>query len=169
VIPRIRWIDAPGGGRIVTTPHPEGAGLLDLETATLREAGAGGVLSLLEDSEVDLLDLGEEEACCARHGMEFFRFPVPDHSVPESPEAFRAFLQPLASRIRKGFSLCIHCWGGIGRSNLTAACLLILLGLDAEEALRGVRRSAGLHVPETREQEAWVRAFRKRCGGPCAP
>ncbi len=162
--PGPRWIETPGKGRLLTTPHPDGGLYLEPEIISLKRAGADGVFSLLESREIQTLELADEGEVCEMHGMEYFNFPVPDHSVPHSHEALAAFLEPLSRRVEQGLHLVIHCWGGIGRSNLTACCLLILMGLDAEDALDRVRRAAGFHVPETREQEAWICTFGERFG-----
>ena len=157
-----RWIETPGKGFLLTLPHPEGGLYLEPEIALLKRAGTDGVVSLLEPREIKTLELEDEAEVCEMHGMEYFNFPIPDHSVPGSHEALAAFLGPLVPRVENGSRLVIHCWGGIGRSNLTAACILILMGLGADEALDRIRRAARMHVPETTEQEAWVRAFGER-------
>ena len=50
----------------------------------------------------------------------------------------------------------MHCWGGVGRSSLFAAALLVARGTDADTALARIAAARGVPVPETDEQRAWV-------------
>lgn len=66
----------------------------------------------------------------------------------------------VVARLRTGGSVAIACRGGIDRSGMTAACVLVEAGLSAEEAIRRVH--AGRRHSLTRpEQKAYVRAWRR--------
>jgi protein-tyrosine phosphatase len=58
-----------------------------------------------------------------------------------------------------GKNLVIHCRAGIGRSSLIAAGVLITLGSDASVALAEIGRARGLRVPDTAEQDEWIKTF----------
>ena len=45
----------------------------------------------------------------------------------------------LRARLRDGFSIVVHCKGGLGRAGTVAARLLIELGMEPREAVRQVR------------------------------
>jgi len=53
----------------------------------------------------------------------------------------------------------VHCRGGLGRSGMIAARMLVELGTPADEAIARVR-SARPGAVETSEQVAYVRAVR---------
>jgi protein-tyrosine phosphatase len=52
--------------------------------------------------------------------------------------------------------VAIHCRGGIGRSSLMAAAVLVQLGAAPEQAWDTVSVARGMPVPETEEQRAWL-------------
>ena len=49
---------------------------------------------------------------------------------------------------------------GVGRSSVIAACTLIGLGLQPEDALARIERARGMRVPDTDAQRRWVLSFR---------
>ena len=53
----------------------------------------------------------------------------------------------------------IHCMGGLGRSGLVAASLLVDVGLGAAEAIREVREVRDPRAVETRAQEDFVARY----------
>ena len=53
----------------------------------------------------------------------------------------------------------IHCRAGIGRSGLVAACVLSELGTRTDALFPMLSKARRVSVPDTPEQEAWVRAF----------
>ncbi len=69
---------------------------------------------------------------------------------------FRAFVAGLADRLRAGERIGVHCRGSIGRSTVTAACTLIHLGWNAQDALRAIQAARGCVVPDTEEQLRWI-------------
>jgi protein-tyrosine phosphatase len=125
----------------------------------LKRSGVQAIVSALTESEAEELLLAQEETCCARHGLRFFSFPIEDRSVPQDASEFREFLDRLEGKLRKGAALAIHCRAGIGRSSLTAACLLIQQGLSADAAIRAVEEARDCAVPDTPEQRMWIEQF----------
>jgi protein-tyrosine phosphatase len=80
-------------------------------------------------------------------GIEFISFPIPDRETPESKPATLELVQRLAELVKEGKGLVIHCFAGIGRSSLIAACVLATLGIDPESAFRQITKSRGCEVP----------------------
>lgn len=62
-------------------------------------------------------------------------FPIHDLSAP-SWETVGPVLHGLGQRLDSGERLLVHCAAGFGRSGTIAACLLIQLGLDPDDALQ---------------------------------
>ena len=123
-----------------------------------KDEGVDVVVSMLENSEIPNL-LDAERALCEEFGMEFFSVPVRDKTVPDSVELFADVARQLAERIAAGQAVAIHCRAGIGRSTTMAACVLILLGVDGEDALNMIASARGLEVPETEAQRQWILDF----------
>lgn len=79
-------------------------------------------------------------------------YPIPDFTAPEGTErpAFLALVQEIASDLRAGKRVMIHCAAGKGRSGMVATAILIALGASPEDALQRVRDAGGR--PETESQ-----------------
>jgi protein-tyrosine phosphatase len=88
---------------------------------------------------------------------EWMHLPVPNFGVPPDANAFRAAIERVADRIRKGDAVLMHCAAGMGRTGSAAACVLKALGLPTKEALDRVR-AAGSN-PQNAEQSGFVDWF----------
>jgi protein-tyrosine phosphatase len=135
----------------------------DLETDLKRlreEYGVGVLVSLMEHDEYSDLEIPDLTQKAEEQGMEVLYLPIPDYGVPNASEDddFRPFVEDIANRIEEGETVVVHCRGGLGRSGLVAASVLVALGHSAEEAIdtvRGTRQGA----VETPDQEDRVRLF----------
>lgn len=161
--PPLYWITRAGPGRLATLSCPRGSELKK-EIAQLRQQGVDVLVSLLTDAEVHDLCLQEEAAACQSLDIEFLRFPIPDGMVPASIPQTRAFARELKQKLNAGRTMAIHCRGGIGRSSLIAACVLVLEAIPSEVAFDRISMARGWEVPETEEQREWVAAFAKQVG-----
>lgn len=142
-------------GTLSTMPAPAGGADLDGSIAELAETGVDVLVSLLPPEQVDGLELQGEEAAATGAGLTFRSFPIADFGVPERAPA-EEFLRVVSQDLEQGKHVAVHCWGGVGRSSLIAAALLVGRGTDAEEAWTRIARARGVPVPETDEQRAWV-------------
>ena len=166
---QIADVPSPIGGRIGLTfcpgkcdPHAmTGAWDRDLDT-DLRAIvgwGAEALVTLMESHELAALrvpDLGER---VQQHGLLWMHLPIPDVSVP-GPSFESAWVEAgaqLRELLSLGGRFVVHCKGGLGRTGLVAARLLVELGEDPREALRRVR-SARPGAVETCDQERYVMA-----------
>jgi protein-tyrosine phosphatase len=153
------WIDGPWQGRLAIVPRPRGGDWLEDEVRSWRAAGLDVVVSLLTPDEISEFDLRQQAQWCRTHGVEFISFPIPDRGTPASRDAVAALVHDLEKALMAGRTVALHCRQGIGRSALLAACLLVSAGLDADAAFRRIRAARGCPVPDTIEQQEWVRAF----------
>ena len=99
------------------------------------------------------------------------RFAIPDVSVPGSLAAFSRQIEVVMARLRAGDTVAVHCWGGVGRTGLVTAALLVRHGWPVEEALAEVNRlwraspkaslapHRGRTAPETAQQRDFVRRW----------
>jgi protein-tyrosine phosphatase len=156
---RLHWIDAQTVGRLAITARPRADDWLETEINEWKGSGIDVIVSLLEQEEVSELGLQREAEFCRANGIDFVSFPIPDRGVPESRQQVSEIARFLATSLRNGRSIAIHCRAGIGRSSVIAACTLILCGHEAEQALALIKVSRGLSVPDTDEQRSWVLAF----------
>jgi len=117
----------------------------------LKEVGITALVSLTEES-LDAVTV--EEA-----GLDYLHEPVPDFHPPR-PAQIRRFVEFVKSRIegKARGAVAVHCFAGRGRTGTLLACYLVATGLDAEEAVRTVRRLRPGSI-ETREQERAVRSY----------
>jgi hypothetical protein len=83
----------------------------------------------------------------------------PDFGVPESTEAVAEALRAVLQRARSGQDVEIGCLGGHGRTGTALACLAILTGHPALDAVAWVRSGYCSKAVETPEQEAFIAAF----------
>ncbi|MFH5927480.1 cyclin-dependent kinase inhibitor 3 family protein [Roseomonas xinghualingensis] len=167
---RIEPVAAPGGGLIGMTFCPgkvQSGGLggnwrrdLVLDLDAVRDWGAVAVVTLMEEHELAryrVAAMGEEVRA---RGMDWLHLPIVDADVPN--EAFEALWKEAGPRLLtwlgEGRRILLHCRGGLGRTGLVAARLLIELGMEPGEAVKAVR-AARRGTIETRAQEAYVMAL----------
>lgn len=155
----IYWIDAERPGRLAVLARPRGGDWLEDEARAWQVAGIDVVVSLLTPEEEHELGLGQEAAAVGSTGMEYVALPVPDRGVPESHAVVRTVAGRLAEHLASGKNVGMHCRIGVGRSALLAVGVLVMSGMEVEEALRRVSAARGCPVPETAQQRDWITRF----------
>ncbi len=153
------WISNVPLGRLAISPRPAPHEWLYDNLAAWKDAGADIVVSLLSDHEVKVLGLDGEQELCRELGIEFRRFPITDHGIPDSVDAFLELICQLHDASAKDRGIVAHCLAGIGRSTLVAASLLVRAGADLDEVLRRISDARGLEVPDTTDQRDWLRSL----------
>jgi hypothetical protein len=83
----------------------------------------------------------------------------PDFGLPPDIEELRGALQDLLDRARRGERVELGCLGGHGRTGTALACLAVLAGTPASEAVAWVRKNYCEKAVETAAQEAFVLAL----------
>ena len=156
---RVHWLDPPEYPALGIMPKPFGGVVLEEEIARLTQQGVDVLVSLLTAEETEEEELQEEPDLCEQNGIEFIHFPIPDREVPPRDGEFTRFLQGLLDRLAEGKRVAIHCWAGIGRSGLVAACLLAAREIPVEKAIRALSSARGWSVPDTEEQLKWISEF----------
>jgi protein-tyrosine phosphatase len=158
MLPNIFEIATNGPGRLATMARPMGDSWLPDEMATLAANGVTDLVSNLTADEDRSLGLRDEAKTCIAAGMKFHRFPIGDAGLPGQPE-FNVFIDTLVPIFQRGGFIVVHCRGGIGRSSVTAAALLIRLGMAPSDALAAIGRARGFPIPDTDEQREFVLAL----------
>ena len=169
---QIASVAVPGGGTIGMTFCPgkqqKGAATgdwkrdLDLDVAVIKAWGAGAVVTLMEQYELERFKVPDLGAAVTKAGMTWYHLPIRDVDVPDPAfEAAWASVGPaLRERLAEGGKVLLHCRGGLGRTGTIAARLLVEAGVPADKAIAEVR-AARPGAIETKAQEAHVRAARK--------
>ncbi len=151
-------IDSIGNGYLAVMEYP---GLRQSTASAFEEIARQGiehVVSLLEPAESVMLGLAEEEALVQAASMSFESLPIKDMGLPASLDDFARLSYRIYRRVDSGGSTLIHCRGGLGRSGLLAAAVLLHGGGDVGQAFARVSRGRGQRVPETAEQAEWLQA-----------
>jgi protein-tyrosine phosphatase len=117
------------------------------------------VVSLLEADEEAHLALEGEAAAAAANGIAFRAFPIPDRGVPASRESVAELAADIVQALDTAKNVAVHCRQGIGRSGLIVGGVLVVAGESVPTALGIIKESRGLDVPETEEQQRWLREF----------
>ncbi len=168
----INGIAVPGfGGMIGITFCPGkrdrhsagGAWERDLEPdmARIREWGTTSLVTLMEDHEFDLLGVRQLPFAAQEAGLVWFHLPVRDVSIPDFRfhDRWPGIGLRLMEDLTGGGRVVVHCRGGLGRSGIVAALLLIEAGMAGQAAVETVRKARPGAI-ETVQQEAYVRGYR---------
>jgi protein-tyrosine phosphatase len=135
---------------------------LEEDLRVLREEyGAGVLVSVMEEHEYRGYKIPELFERDVVEGVEVLRFAIEDMNIPKEAEAaeYEALIESIVSRMRDGKNVVVHCRGGLGRTGMVAACVLVALGdHSADEAIVAVR-AARRGTVQTRGQEDFVRRF----------
>ncbi|NLO08173.1 MAG: protein tyrosine phosphatase [candidate division WS1 bacterium] len=128
--------------------------LRDLDA--LAEMGICGIVSLTEDSPIELVGEGTR--------FRLLHIPVTDMTPPDSDQIAR-FVSFVETLVDEGCAVGVHCLAGLGRTGTMIACYLVSEGHGADEAIAMVRRARPGSI-QTEEQEQAIRRWeRSQRGG----
>jgi hypothetical protein len=122
--------------------------------------GADCVVTLMEDFEFSMLGIPDFSAVMAAQPFDWLHLEIRDADVPDRrfETAWPAAREAVLAVLERGGKVLVHCRGGLGRTGLVVARLLVEQGMAAEEAIR-LTREARHGAIETRAQERHVLAI----------
>ncbi|XP_075471246.1 cyclin-dependent kinase inhibitor 3 isoform X2 [Ascaphus truei] len=90
-------------------------------------------------------------------------YPFPDGDVPQFDNC-TAILEELKACVENNRKTLIHCYGGLGRSCLIAACLLLQVSesVTPQQAISHVRALRGAGAIQTIKQYNYLNEFREK-------
>jgi protein-tyrosine phosphatase len=124
---------------------------------------ASSILDRLEDDEQRDFGLYLDERWQPTWPAEVIEWP--DLGLPADPEGAAAHIRKAFARAQAGERVEVGCLGGLGRTGTVLACMAVLAGIRAPEAVTWVRSNYNSAAVETPEQKAWVLWFARisRC------
>nr|XP_012419384.1 PREDICTED: cyclin-dependent kinase inhibitor 3 isoform X2 [Odobenus rosmarus divergens] len=105
----------------------------------------------------NLLDLYHRYAIITHH------HPIPDGGTPDIASCCE-IMEELAICLKNNRKTLIHCYGGLGRSCLVAACLLLYLSdtVSPQQAIDSLRDLRGSGAIQTIKQYNYLHEFRDK-------
>lgn len=152
-------IDVNLNGRLAIMAHPPGGDALAPALAQMSRHDVSVLVSFLTKAEIRTLELEAEQSLFEASGGAFRTFPIKDRGVPDDIAGYCSFVDEIYARICCGQSVAMHCWGGIGRSGLTACAVRAKAGLAPAAAITQVSRARGCESPETPEQCRFLETY----------
>lgn len=125
---------------------------LDTDMQVIKAWGTDALVTLLEDHEFEMMSVCELPDKVRKIGIKYYHLPIRDVSVPNN--RFRWEWNRVGPELRailiSGGKLVIHCRGGLGRSGMIAAHLLVEFGTNPEKAIIMVKtaRKGAIETPE---------------------
>lgn len=138
---------------------------LDLES--IKAWGGHTLVSLMEAQEFDLLGVPDFLTLLPKEkALNWLHLPIQDMQIPDEQfESSWAKIAPqLHHQLNNGESIVIHCRGGLGRTGLLAARILVETGIAPVQAVAIVRQARERSI-ETYSQEHYIltQAWEQTC------
>ena len=136
---------------------------LDKDLDAVRRAGVTTMVSLMEDFEYARFGVAGLFDGLRARGIRSIRFEVRDIDVPKDMKAHAGVVAQVYDALWKGELVAVHCKGGLGRTGVLVASVLVRAGRDPETAIemvRAVRRG----TVQTRRQEEYVAEYAEFIG-----
>lgn len=127
--------------------------------------GVTHILCLTPDEEIKKKSPDYHQALIVgEHSFKIYYFPIKDYGIPSAYEIPRLIniLGKIQRLLKAGQVVLIHCAGGIGRTGMIAALLLVYLDHTVEKAIRTIKNAGS--SAETDEQKSFfyqVAAFKQ--------
>lgn len=137
---------------------------LNTDLGAIQEWGASTLVTLMEPHELEAFKVSALPESIPE-GLAHFTLPIVDGGVPDAQweRTWQQVGPQLRSSLRDGKRIVIHCRGGLGRTGIVTARLLVEFGMDPELAIKTVRKARPGAI-ENSLQEVYVRS--QKAAGP---
>jgi len=143
-------------GRLAGMGAPGLLGAPENDLAALAEAGISFLVTLTERPFATRL--------LADLGIEALHFPVRDMGVPGLATT-AGLCATVASVLRSGRGVAVHCRAGLGRTGTILACLLVWMRMAASPTVVADLRALGPLYVQSQAQHDFIRLFGEYAGG----
>ncbi|MER3446283.1 MAG: hypothetical protein C4291_05300 [Candidatus Dadabacteria bacterium] len=126
-----------------------------------------GLLRSLEEDLEFLKNVGIntivnlEEHVWNYYGFRVKHIPIKDFKAPRLTD-IEEFVRFIDSEIREGRQIVVHCYAGMGRTNLMLAAYLVYMGMEPENALALVKEKRPYHAVNEEQEEVLSEYFYTR-------
>lgn len=130
---------------------------LDVDLDVISAWGANAVVTLLEEFELEMLGVNTLPSLLQSRGIEWYHLPIRDVDIPDHQfeKKWMESWQQLRTILMGKGKILLHCRGGLGRTGVIAARMLVELGFKPSDAMTLVRITRHGAI-ETRAQEQYV-------------
>ena len=169
-------VDAPGRlgmtfapGMKADTTHGEWRWERDLgaDLRKLKEGfGTDVLVSVMEEHEYREYEISALYETDEVEGIDILRFAIQDMGIPDEAESeqYQVFIEDVVDHLLHEKNVVVHCRGGLGRTGMVAACVLVALRRhSANEAVDAVREARSGTI-QTNKQEEFVGRFEESWG-----
>ncbi|XP_008119386.2 cyclin-dependent kinase inhibitor 3 isoform X1 [Anolis carolinensis] len=135
---------------------------LQKDIEELKSYGVQEIFVLCTRGELSKCRVPNLLAAYQDHGFIVHHHPIPDGEAPDFAQC-SVILNELRSSLEYNRKTLIHCYGGLGRSCLIAACLLLQLfdSVSPQQALDSLRDLRGPGAIQTIKQYNYLHDFRE--------
>jgi protein-tyrosine phosphatase len=166
----VTWPSSSGKIGLTICPGKQGQGLysgiwkrdLQQDFDAIMDWPTATLITLMESHEFERLDIAQFEQTAKLQKFNWLHLPIEDMHTPDLDwmKKWPQISSTLAEQLNNHHNIVIHCRGGLGRSGIVAALLLIDQGVDNRQAVATVRQARPGAI-ETFEQEQFVLNYKK--------
>lgn len=109
-------------------------------------------LKFLKDTGIDII-VNLEEHMRNWDGFEVKHIPINDFKAPKLAD-IGEFVKFIDSKIQEGKRIVVHCYAGMGRTNIMLASYLVYLGMEPDKALDIVKEKRPYQSINEEQEEA---------------
>ncbi len=120
--------------------HTKDGKIIDIDTqlARIKAWGAEIILSLVKEFEYSAPNFPSR----VPEGLRHIELPIEDQGIPDGKweKKWKMVGSDIRESLKNGGKICIHCFGGHGRTGTIAARILVEMGQTPAEAISLVRK-----------------------------
>ncbi len=133
---------------------------LHRDLQVIQDWGAKTIITLMEKHELNMLSVSNLGDRVKKMGIDWRHLPIVDLNVPDEnfEHAWARESREIHRSLARGEHILVHCRGGLGRTGVVAAMILMEHGTGASQSVAEVRRAHPGAI-ESRVQNEYVRRY----------